>query len=445
MTSKPGRYGIEDSLTLSWFQPGYWKTLANLRAIHPDVAIEGSALRFAGYPFEPATVYPTGTVEVDLIAEVNLGSPSQVRLKGGDILFVTGAGKEALITFINQNDLQIVHRSSVWSALLDPFLDTWEEQESIDRQFVWLANLGLDRDAVDKWRREVAVAMVAYNFGMRLWKWTSLGLYDVLVAQRARLTRTAFADFYSRAMHLAEIDPVSPGWSPSTCDNVASALFAVLIDWYPREKGGAVKHFLKQWDMRSDQIERLRQKLVAELTSAYSESHRRYHTLAHIEKCLMELGNAWHYAVHLNEVRWGLLFHDAIYDPRRQDNEARSADWACRVMDELHRSEEEKARVRAMILATAHSCEPQTADEALLLDVDLSILGADEATFDEYDRSIRAEYEWVPEDSYRKARAKVLESFANRERLYQTALYRRRCEPSARMNIERALARLRAP
>jgi hypothetical protein len=75
-------------------------------------------------------------------------------------------------------------RSSVWSALLDPFLDTWEEQQVIDRQFEWFARLGLDRDAVTRWRREVAVALLAYNFGAYVWEWVRLDLHDALVADR---------------------------------------------------------------------------------------------------------------------------------------------------------------------------------------------------------------------------------------------------------------------
>lgn len=97
-----------------------------------------------------------------------------------------------------------------------------------------------------------------------------------------------------------------------------------------------------------------------------------------------------------------------------------------------------------MILATRHSSKPVTPDEALLLDIDLSILGSDETTFDEYDRSILAEYQWVPGQSYLQAREEVLASFVNRESLFHTAPFRRRCEESARKNIERAFERLRA-
>jgi predicted metal-dependent HD superfamily phosphohydrolase len=217
---------------------------------------------------------------------------------------------------------------------------------------------------------------------------------------------------------------------------VDSALFSVLLAWYPRDNSPASKE-------RQGQIDLRKHSLLTDLTTAYSQPHRRYHTFTHIEHCLGELSCAWDYAVHLEELRWALIFHDAVYDPHRDDNEVCSADWACRVMEELCRPEDERARVRGLILATAHTSEPRTADEALLLDIDLSILGADEATFDEYDRSIRDEYGFVPETRYREARAEVLMSFLRRERIYHTSLYGERLESRARSNLQRALARLR--
>jgi predicted metal-dependent HD superfamily phosphohydrolase len=442
--AKPGRYGIEDAFTLSWFKPAYWKTLANLRGVvHPRVSFDGEALQFSAYPFEPSSVFPAGSVAPESVAEVVLRSPSEVRLRNGDIVFVPAPDKEALMAFINRHDVRVERRTSVWGALLDPFLDTSEEQRSIDRQFAWLAELGLDRAAVDRWRREVAVAMIAYNFGTNLWEWGGFDLYDALVAQKACLSRSAFADFYARAMRLSMLDQRMPA-RVSSGDDIPGVLHSVLLDWFPHQQGRGLKDFDQRWRKRSEAIRGLGEKLAAELTAAYSEPQRHYHTVAHVEACLAELDQVWCRAVRLNEVRWAVLFHDAIYDPRRQDNEARSADWACKVMGELQRPEEEKERVRRMILATAHTGEPRTPDEALLLDVDLSILGADEAAFDAYDHAVRAEYAWVPADQYRKGRAAILRSFLDRERLYHTAPCRRCCENAARGNIRRALDRLRA-
>ncbi|MGH8188469.1 MAG: HD domain-containing protein, partial [Steroidobacteraceae bacterium] len=309
------------------------------------------------------------------------------------------------------------------------------EQDVIDRQFAWLASLGLDRDAVDQWRREVAVAMIAYNFGTMLWKWGALDLHDALIAQQARLSRPAFKDFYWRAMRLTALDQLRPQRLHSSPAKLGSALQSVLTDWYPRDRRTSAGDFTEHWE----KVKLLQARIEAELKAAYSEPHRRYHTLRHVEYCLDQLEEHWSHAVHLNEVRWALLFHDAIYDTRRNDNEARSADWASRVMTGLQRPNEEIARVRAMILATAHSVTAQTPDEALMLDIDLAILGADAATFDEYDDAIRVEYAWVPEDAYRAARAQVLQGFLARNRIFETAAYHKSHEAQARQNSARAL------
>jgi hypothetical protein len=100
------------------------------------------------------------------------------------------------------------------------------------------------------------------------------------------------------------------------------------------------------------------------------------------------------------------------------------------------------ARVRASIRATVHTGEPHTAGEAPLLDIDLSILGADEATFDEYDRATRREYDFVPEERYREGRMAVLTSFLRREHLFHTAIFRPLLEARARANLVRTVARL---
>lgn len=443
MTSKPGTYGIENSFKLSALHPGYWKTLKNLkRVVHPEVAVKDSVLHFLKYPFEPAAVYPAGIVEMDDITEINLGFPSQIRLRQDDILFVPGPCKKALISFINQHDIKVLNRLSVWTSLLDPFLDTWEDQKAIDAQFEWFETIGLDRRTVDNWRREVALAMTAYNFGTGLWEWGSLDLYDVLIAQQARLNPKKFSDFYSRGVNLAAIDPLAPDCLVAKDYSISNTLYSVLIDWYPDEKNKRLRNFDEHWKKRNQKIDQLKQRLLKELTSAYSEPHRKYHTLQHIEKTLKELDKVWQYAIHLNEIRWALLFHDAVYDPHRQDNEIRSADWACRIMEELQRPEDETARVRKMILATSHSNEPGTPDEALLLDIDLSILGADQAAFNEYNQLIKDEYHWVPKSSFRQARERLLQSFFRRESLYHTAPFRKSCEKPARLNIKRALEQL---
>src|SRR5262245_20058996 len=66
----------------------------------------------------------------------------------------------------------------------------------------------------------------------------------------------------------------------------------------------------------------------AVLEASYSESHRHYHTTGHIQECLALFSGVAGVAEHPNEVEYAIWLHDAIYRPRRSDNEERSAELA---------------------------------------------------------------------------------------------------------------------
>jgi predicted metal-dependent HD superfamily phosphohydrolase len=178
------------------------------------------------------------------------------------------------------------------------------------------------------------------------------------------------------------------------------------------------------------------------LLSAWSGPQRHYHTLQHLEECLDLLEPARADAPHPAEVEAAVWYHDAVYDPRRGDNEALSADWARRSLLAGGAPADAAERVAGLVLATAHEAAPQGPDAALLVDVDLAILGAPAARFDEYDGQVRAEYAWVEAEDYRRARKRVLEGFLARGSIYSTPRFRAEREAMARSNLMRALARL---
>jgi predicted metal-dependent HD superfamily phosphohydrolase len=173
---------------------------------------------------------------------------------------------------------------------------------------------------------------------------------------------------------------------------------------------------------------------------AWRSFGRHYHTLAHLDACLRELDGAPGLAVRPAEVELALWFHDAVYRTWRQDNEARSAELAARRLDSA--PAESIERIRQMILATRHRDDAPRADMALVVDVDLSILGQPAETYAQFEHAIRREYWWVPRAKYIAGRGRILRSFLDRDSIYHHAQFRDRYEQVARDNIERALARL---
>lgn len=177
------------------------------------------------------------------------------------------------------------------------------------------------------------------------------------------------------------------------------------------------------------------------LVAAYVEPGRAYHNLRHLDECFAHLAAVRPLLDRPAEVGLALWFHDAVYDPRRRDNEARSAAWAEGVLGGAG-LEAAAATVRDLILLTADHAPPSSADGRILVDVDLAILGAPPARFDEYEDQIRREYYWVADADFRAGRAQVLRRFAARSPLYLTEHFRRAIEGPARANLARSLARL---
>jgi len=180
-----------------------------------------------------------------------------------------------------------------------------------------------------------------------------------------------------------------------------------------------------------------------QLASLYSEPHRHYHTLDHVAACLDWLDQYHHLAEEPLCLELALWAHDVIYDPRASDNEARSADWFAQHFADSDLTDQQRARVHELILATIHPHPPTDPDMALLQDIDLSILGADAELYDRYEGWIRQEYEFVPEEAFRKGRSAVLQSFLEQDVIYHTAELRERLEMPAQDNLNRALGSLR--
>ena len=81
-------------------------------------------------------------------------------------------------------------------------------------------------------------------------------------------------------------------------------------------------------------------------------------------------------------------------------------------------------------------------DSALVVDIDLAILGQPAPVYDRFENEIGAEYAWVPRVVYASRRREILRSFLDRERIYAFREFQTRYESAARENIERAIGAL---
>ncbi|PWQ94238.1 HD domain-containing protein [Leucothrix arctica] len=180
--------------------------------------------------------------------------------------------------------------------------------------------------------------------------------------------------------------------------------------------------------------------IFEQLAEQYRSPSRHYHSDQHVIECLRHFEKFRHLAEHSAEIKVAIWFHDAIYDSQKSDNEEQSAAWATSYLTSKGVAEGVVSRIDAMIIATK-THKPFNHDSAIMLDIDLGILGASDAAFEAYDQAVRREYQWVPAKAYESGRKQVLASFLSRERIYHTDAMFEQYESQARRNLTRRMDR----
>ena len=190
----------------------------------------------------------------------------------------------------------------------------------------------------------------------------------------------------------------------------------------------------------------------AALRAAYASPPRAYHHFGHVESVLGHFdavagGPGWHRP---REAWLAVLYHDAVYDAGRRDNEVRSAAMAADAiarwlpdegLDVEHVVHLVELTARHGTLVPAGLGEgPDGDDRRHFLDCDMAILGADAVEFDAYDRAIAEEFrDAVPGWLYRLNRRRFLRGLLRRERIYLSDFFHARLDAAARGNLRRAL------
>lgn len=158
--------------------------------------------------------------------------------------------------------------------------------------------------------------------------------------------------------------------------------------------------------------------LEAELRARYSEPHRCYHDLEHLDEVLAEADRLLpdEPAADPVAVTLAAWFHDAIYEPGSGpgESESMSADLAIDRLPAFATTDrdplaEEVARL--VRLTATHSAAPSDRSGAVLIDADLWILSAPPERYRRYVEGVREEYAQVPDAAWQLGRRAVVRRF----------------------------------
>jgi predicted metal-dependent HD superfamily phosphohydrolase len=174
-----------------------------------------------------------------------------------------------------------------------------------------------------------------------------------------------------------------------------------------------------------------------DLLGRYAEAGRHYHNFTHVQKMLSWLDRTGEWSPAMELAVW---FHDAVYEPLGRENEAESAAYFERSMGPMLDAGL-RADVVRLILATDFR-RPRTGmpDEALLIDIDFSILASEWGEYDAYRHAVRREYAMVPEAEFTAGRSAVLRHFLSGS-IFSTDFFVP-LEPIAQSNLRRELTLL---
>ena len=188
--------------------------------------------------------------------------------------------------------------------------------------------------------------------------------------------------------------------------------------------------------------------MLSALEGAYATPLRAYHHFGHVQDVLQRYaevsgGPGWTQAP---EVYLAVLYHDAIYEAGRRDNEARSAALAMvEIARWLPEAGVDTLRVAELIQLTAghgqfspadFGADGISLDACHFLDCDMAILGAAPEVFDAYNQGIAEEYSGkLPGFLFRLNRRRFLKWLLARERIYLSDWFHQRYEEAARRNL----------
>ena len=179
------------------------------------------------------------------------------------------------------------------------------------------------------------------------------------------------------------------------------------------------------------------------ITQAYRP--RNYHNMSHlgymINMLIIYLSQHQLPKIDKQTIILAIFIHDYVQDVTRSDNEEKSL----QSFNFSHLTSDRYSQIEKLVLATKHNQDNLTYNEALIADLDLSILGTfSPQTWEKYCNGVRKEYAIFSDSSYNKGRIKFLFSLLKKKRIFQTDFFYNMLEQQARQNIKAELHHLQA-
>ena len=209
-----------------------------------------------------------------------------------------------------------------------------------------------------------------------------------------------------------------------------------MVNWLKEEWNQLASKFTNDMNLVNE--------LWIEIHKRYSSKNRYYHNLNHIYNMFQHMYKIEAKITELDEFKFSIWYHDIIYKSTSKDNEIQSALTASKILNTLNIDSKSIEKIKQMIISS-HKHEvilDKNLDNAYFLDIDLSILGTTNDSYQDYIKSIRKEYKIYPDLLYNPGRKKVLKKFQQREHIFFTSYFIKNFEKQARLNLTSELLKL---
>jgi predicted metal-dependent HD superfamily phosphohydrolase len=164
-----------------------------------------------------------------------------------------------------------------------------------------------------------------------------------------------------------------------------------------------LQELLNNWGIKCD---------INTILTMWNESHRHYHNLNHLNDLIDQINEnkSIFTQKEYEKLIIASLFHDCIYDPMKEDNEEKSAEFFMQCV--IDKSNSDLLEVKQMILDTKNH-NPTTPLSECFNQLDMNIVERDFDQLLDWENGIYNEYKSYG-DKYKDERLKFLESLMDK-------------------------------